>query len=133
MIKSPGNEIKLIDYDIAQNVDTNKSKFFVGTHGYLSPEQVKKKPYALEKNQVWQLGVVLYNIYYVQDRTRNYHFLNFKGYIDNTRQRDRAIDDQLNSQRNYSPEIVKFLDMALSLDPRKRPTLAEVSLYFKNL
>jgi serine/threonine protein kinase len=131
MIKSPGNEIKVIDFDFAQMVDSKLSKFFAGTVGYFSPELIKKTPYSLEKNQVWQLGVVLYNLYYVHDWVSNNHVNN--GYIDITQPRNRKMDIQLNSQRNHSPEIVKFLHMALSLDPAKRPKLAEVSLYFKNL
>jgi serine/threonine protein kinase len=129
MIKQPENEIKVIDYDFAQKVITGQmSVFYGGTRAYLSPEQYAKTAYSLEKNQVWQLGAVLYKLYYLIDLSSHPH-----GYIDITTIAHWKMDEKLNTQRKHSAPIVKFLQMALSKDPTKRPTLAEVSNYFKNL
>jgi serine/threonine protein kinase len=129
MIKSPEYEIKVIDYDFAQKVIQGQmSTFSGGTRGYRSPEQYQQIAYSLEKNQVWQLGAVLYKLYYLIDVS-----LPIKGYIDISSIPYWRMDEKLNPQRKHSPVIVKFLEKALSKDPADRPTLAEVSLYFNNL
>jgi serine/threonine protein kinase len=129
MIKSPENEIKVIDYDFAQKVIKGEmSKFFGGTRGYLSPEQISKTDYSLEKNQVWQLGVVLYQLYYLNDNGYGY---SSAGYLNIDDRLPTRLDMNLNRQRKPSRKVVRWLQMALMKDADKRPNLDEILVYFE--
>ena len=51
--------IKLIDFGFSANSKTTLSNY-CGTPAYMSPEIVKKNPYAGAKADIWALGVILY-------------------------------------------------------------------------
>jgi serine/threonine protein kinase len=58
-------KVKVIDFDLAQQVISDKmSKVYAGTRLYLSPQILQRDPYSLEKNQVWQLGCLLFALYF---------------------------------------------------------------------
>jgi serine/threonine protein kinase len=115
--------IKVIDFDFAQKIIPGiNSKFWGGTRGYLSPEVINFIPYSLEKNQVWQLGCVLYRLYFLS-----------AAFNDNgeTLQLDikakMVKDSSRNPNRGFKLPVMIFLEKMLSKDESIRPTLREVS------
>ena len=53
--------IKLIDFGFSANSKTTLSNY-CGTPAYMSPEIVKKNPYAGAKADIWALGVMLFHL-----------------------------------------------------------------------
>jgi serine/threonine protein kinase len=128
MIDSIRRKVKVIDFDFAQNVIPGKtSTFYAGTPGYFSPEICKLRPYSLEKNQVWQLGVVLYELYFLaspfSNRDKNVKTLT----LDIEAQ--MVVDAAVYGWRKHSRPLMKFLVRMLSKDEKLRPSLAEVSAF----
>jgi serine/threonine protein kinase len=120
LINPQSLEIKIIDFDLAMpyilELPCNR---YVGTSLYLSPEIVNVVPYNLDKNLVWQLGCLLYALYF-QEKP-------FKDNFD-IRYLDIKISIALNSQkRQISKSDSAFLAKMLSKKEKDRPTLFQVS------
>jgi serine/threonine protein kinase len=127
MINKNDLKIKVIDFDFSQFfvIQGKRSEIRAGTPGYFSPEIVKGIPYNLEKNQVWQLGCVLYKLYFLNvpfsnnDQNKETLTLNIKDKMDR--------DIISNPNRGFKPHVMAFLEKMLEKDEVNRPTLKEVS------
>jgi serine/threonine protein kinase len=65
MINPYTMEIKVIDFSLAQKViEGELSTAYIGTPSFSSPQIQKRIPYSLEKNQIWQLGTLLYTFHF---------------------------------------------------------------------
>lgn len=116
-------EIKIIDFDLAQKITKQNrgySRQLAGSSFYMSPEILRNSKYSMEKNDVWQLGVVLY-------------ILQFSGFPFNTGREILNLNilskiNLINSELNrvQSDEIIHLLSRMLSKDPNLRPTLDEI-------
>jgi serine/threonine protein kinase len=123
MINEHRMSIKIIDFDIAQPITPDLlSMFYGGTPGYGSPEILTHKPYSLEKNQVWQLGIILYRLYFLD--------IPFNG---DEQTLDIGIKMKqnmaMNPKRGFTPDIMEFLTKMLAKDPANRPTIDEVAKF----
>jgi serine/threonine protein kinase len=133
LINSRHFNVKIIDFDYAQDVKLGElSTFYGGTAGYLSPEIVKAVPYSLEKNQVWQLGCVLYELYFLvsafsgdSSKPENFQTINSNVEMQMQMQMDLAPTAWL----PHSLPVMEFLAKMLSKDEKMRPTLAEVAAF----
>jgi serine/threonine protein kinase len=119
----------VIDFDLAQFVVQKKmSTFRGGTPGYYSPEMLKNVPYSLEKNQVWQLGCVLYKLYFsVMPFVNDKESLNFDIIV--KMDKDLAKSRRQFPDRGDSKPVMDFLTKMLSKDEKVRPTLDDVSKF----
>jgi serine/threonine protein kinase len=114
-------KVKVIDFDLAQKViPGQKSDVFAGSSSYLSPQIVLKEPYSLEKNQVWQLGCLLYILYF-----SNHPFQNNFEIV----QKDLYNDFLYYSRESASISIpdANFIARMLAKEEINRPTMKEVS------
>lgn len=58
--KSPGAEVKIIDFGLAKLLDEDaKTQSFLGTRGYLAPEMLQRQAYTRSVD-MWALGVIVY-------------------------------------------------------------------------
>jgi serine/threonine protein kinase len=121
MIKKTDMTIKVIDYDFAQKVADGKlSDFYFGTPVYHSPEIINKIMYSLEQNQVWQLGCVLFKLFFsiTPFQTKDEILT-----LDIT----KRIEDLSKHINNYiAPALLQFLAKMLSKKFEDRPTLEDI-------
>jgi serine/threonine protein kinase len=113
-------EVKIIDFDMAKAVIPNYlSRNFSGTLSYFSPQILQGFSYSLEKNQVWQLGCILYILYFKSHPFRN-------------EQDILRLDIVSRILSNLDKERVSesnFLMSMLAKEEIDRPTLAQVSAF----
>jgi serine/threonine protein kinase len=118
LINTNSFKIKLIDYDISQIVISGEdSTFYGGTKLFFSPEIVLKIPYSLEKNTVWQLGCLLYVLYF-----HRYPFYHNSDIVYKNIERD-LLQYDLNK---YPYKGIQFMGEMLSKQPNDRPYLHEL-------
>jgi serine/threonine protein kinase len=121
LINTKNFKIKLIDYDLSQNVIFGeKSKFYGGTKLFYSPEIIRKLRYSLEKNSVWQLGCLLYLLYF-----HRYPFHNMGQILYNTIEKDLEQYDL----SKYPPKGIELLIQMLSKGAMDRPSLHEIEYF----
>lgn len=113
--------VKLGDFGISKVLEnTNEAAMtVVGTPYYMSPEVCESKPYTF-KSDVWALGCVLYELCTLQhaflaDNLLGLVFKIVKGNYD-------AIPSE------YSDDLRELVDVILTKDTSKRPTVQEILL-----
>jgi serine/threonine protein kinase len=118
-------DIKIIDFDLALpyffGVPCNR---YVGTPHYFSPEIVNRIPYSLDKNLVWQLGCLLYGLFFQEKPFKNF---------DDIISLDIKLRIAINShKREICKTDSEFLVKMLSKKERDRPSLIQVSNRFRS-
>eukprot|EP00742_Colponemidia_sp_Colp-10_P007604 GILJ01008196.1.p1 GENE.GILJ01008196.1~~GILJ01008196.1.p1 ORF type:complete len:643 (-),score=109.38 GILJ01008196.1:299-2227(-) len=113
------NMIKLGDFGISRVLEQTKdfARTLVGTPYYLSPEIIEEKPYSF-KSDTWSLGIVLYEMATLKhpfDAT-SLHFLALKIV--------RGVYPPIPA--HYSPQLRNLIDLMLSKDPDRRPSVNEI-------
>ena len=111
--------VKLGDFGIAKCLDKTMDKIstIVGTPYYLSPELISNKPYSF-KNDIWSLGVVLYEMcsLKVPFEAQNLPLLSLK-----------IVKGQYNPiPKIYSKDLHILVANCLNVDPNKRPSIKEI-------
>lgn len=131
MVHKKTLEVKIIDFDLSQKVYKvyrgGQSKAWVGTFIYLPPEILNKKEYSLEKAQVWELGVVLFNLLF-----SNLPFQNVDEILTLNITPKIGYHSVIKSRFQHATEI-DFLASMLSKDPNLRPTLDQVETFFDDI
>ncbi len=56
-----GNRVRLLDFNVAQQLESNSTKTVVGKHNYMAPEQFKGKP--CTQSDLYSLGCTLFFLY----------------------------------------------------------------------
>lgn len=111
-------EIKIIDFDLAEEItplNRGNCTHPRGTVEYLSPELARREfPYSMEKNEVWQLGVLLFELFFQN--------VPFKSQIEiMTLSVESAI--QQCQPRLITYDDVSLISSLLTKDPYFRPNL----------
>jgi serine/threonine protein kinase len=94
-----------------------KSTFYAGTKLFFSPEIVQRIPYDLEKNTVWQLGCLLYVLYFNQNPFYDTY---------------QILSDMIETHllryelRNYPQRSIELIAQMLAKFPKDRPYLHEI-------
>ena len=111
--------VKLGDFGIAKvlNATADRTKTFVGTPYYLSPEIVSSQPYSF-KSDIWALGVILYEMCALKPPFRAQSLQALAKRI------DEANYQPLPS--SYSQELRDLVGRLLSRAPENRPTIHEI-------
>lgn len=65
LIIGPNNELKLIDFSVAQEIRNNITGTIVGKHNYIAPEQFRGMPN--EQSDIYSIGCVLYHLLTAED------------------------------------------------------------------
>jgi serine/threonine protein kinase len=124
MINKSSLEIKLIDFGSALPLSktTTSTADFFGTPDYFSPEIVEDRPFMLEKQEVWTLGVLLFQLLYKDLPFANGDEIRTTNIAEYLRRHNVANLD--------TSDANELLVALLKKDPAQRPNLAEVG-YFK--
>ncbi|KAJ4776540.1 Protein kinase superfamily protein [Rhynchospora pubera] len=136
---------KLSDFGLAREgptaSKTHVSTAVVGTHGYAAPDYIQTG-HLTAKSDVWSFGVVLYELLTGRrslERNRppaERKLLNWvKQYPPEATNFSVIMDPRLRNQ--YPPkaarEVARLADRCLVKDPKKRPSMAEVSQVLKEI
>ena len=109
--------------DIGPSKFNNKSKSFIGSPYYMSPEIINGFEYDF-KTDIWSLGVLIYELacFKLPFKSNNICFLAYK-----------ILKGKYCSLENYSESFLEILDMMLQVDPRKRIGVDKIldSFYFQ--
>lgn len=120
--------VKIINLDLAQKVDNENggmSSIKLGNMYYIPPEMIKREKYSLEKAQVWELGVVLYNLLFNGEFPFSNHRETLKNDV------SRIIDDSsMRYTRFWNKRDQNFLALMMSKSPSSRPTFDEILGHF---
>ncbi|CAG9325960.1 unnamed protein product [Blepharisma stoltei] len=113
------NMIKLGDFGIAKvlNHTIDKARTQVGTPYYLSPEIIENRPYSF-KSDVWSIGVLLYELCALRPPFDGNSIHQLSCNI------VRGIYTPLSN--NFSKDLKNLIGQMLSLDPNKRPNIAQI-------
>ena len=111
--------VKLSDFGVAKclSFTIEKAKTFTGTPYYLSPEIVQNIPYSF-KSDIWSLGVLLYEMCCLKLPfiAKSIPLLTLK-----------IINGQYEPIPDiYSIELKSLVNMLLTVDNQKRPTINEI-------
>lgn len=111
--------IKLGDFGIAKVLShtVEKARTQVGTPYYLSPEIIENRPYSF-KSDVWSIGVVLYELCALRPP--------FDGSSIHQLSCNIVRGKYSPLSGSFSRDLKTMIDSMLSLDPNKRPTLAQI-------
>jgi serine/threonine protein kinase len=123
LISRTDGVIKLIDFGYSARLDraASRRKTLVGTPYWMAPEVIKQEPYDMGVD-IWSLGILLIEIlegeppYINEEPLRALYLIAAKG------------QPSLSSKylRNSSPELLDFIEKCLCLDPKKRPSSAQL-------
>uniref|UniRef100_A0A8R1I1K3 Calcium/calmodulin-dependent protein kinase type II n=1 Tax=Caenorhabditis japonica TaxID=281687 RepID=A0A8R1I1K3_CAEJA len=115
--KAKGAAVKLADFGLAIEVNDSEAWHgFAGTPGYLSPEVLKKDPYA-KPVDIWACGVILYILlvgyppFWDEDQHRLYAQI-----------KAGAYDYPSPEWDTVTPEAKSLIDSMLTVNPKKRIT-----------
>lgn len=111
-------QIKLGDLGMSRIVDEEEMlQTNVGTPAFLSPEQIKRRPYDF-KVDVWGLGCVMYSLAALKPP--------FKG--DNILELSRSIvqDEATPIPKHYTPKLRSLILSMLSKSAFSRPSISEI-------
>lgn len=119
--KMKGAAVKLADFGLAIEVQGDQQAWFgfAGTPGYLSPEVLRKDPYA-KPVDVWACGVILYILlvgyppFWDEDQHRLYAQI-----------KAGAYDYPSPEWDTVTPEAKSLINSMLTVNPAKRVTAAE--------
>jgi serine/threonine protein kinase len=132
MINENNLLIKLIDFDIAQHVISGElSTFYGGTLRFMSPqvrEVSQLRQYSLEKNQVWQLGCILYKLYFLTNRFK-YHYEKAKKGSKDVAQEMTDIYLMKYGRNGQKLHVMQFLAKMFAITEIERPTIYQVSIF----
>jgi NIMA (never in mitosis gene a)-related kinase 10 len=112
--------VKLADFGLAKKFGTQSAshgKSFVGTILYSCPEIVQSKPYS-HKCDIWSLGAILYELLTFQHPFKAENPLHIaKKIVD--------CDYERIKPGEYSDELIKFVELCMTADTKKRPNANE--------
>ncbi|XP_072923194.1 calcium/calmodulin-dependent protein kinase type II subunit alpha isoform X2 [Hemitrygon akajei] len=119
--KNKGAAVKLADFGLAIEVEGEQQAWFgfAGTPGYLSPEVLRKDPYA-KPVDLWACGVILYILlvgyppFWDEDQHRLYQQI-----------KAGAYDFPSPEWDTVTPEAKDLINKMLTINPAKRITAAE--------
>uniref|UniRef100_UPI00398F7FD9 calcium/calmodulin-dependent protein kinase type II subunit alpha isoform X10 n=1 Tax=Pristiophorus japonicus TaxID=55135 RepID=UPI00398F7FD9 len=119
--KSKGAAVKLADFGLAIEVEGDQQAWFgfAGTPGYLSPEVLRKDPYA-KPVDLWACGVILYILlvgyppFWDEDQHRLYQQI-----------KAGAYDFPSPEWDTVTPEAKDLINKMLTINPAKRISAAE--------
>ena len=119
ILLSSNGLVKLSDFGVAKclSFTIEKAKTFTGTPYYLSPEIVQNIPYSF-KSDIWSLGVLLYEMCCLKLPfiAKSIPLLTLK-----------IINGQYEPIPDiYSIELKSLVNMLLTVDNQKRPTINEI-------
>lgn len=127
MINRRTLDIKIIDFGLSQEVNQRNggmSKQIIGSFFYLSPEIIEQRKYSIEKAEVWQLGVVLYALFF-----SDFPFLD----RDDILFKDEKRLITRNSAKYFRFDSADLLASMLSKNPSDRPTFDDVINRINNI
>ena len=115
------NNIKISDFGVSKFY--NKSKTFIGTPYYISPEIINGLEYDY-KTDIWSLGVLLYELanFEFPFKAKNIFFLAYK-----------ILKGEYLPMKGYSKTFLKLVDLMLEVNPVKRIGVKKIleNSYFK--
>lgn len=114
-------EVKILDFNLAQNITGGLSRQFMGTPGYYPPEILKHQEYLIEKAEVWQLGIILYTLMFSE-----YPFIEDTEVLAKNDIKQKIISLSKNVSRFQLDYQINLLTSMFSDDPELRPTLDEI-------
>lgn len=120
-------DVKIINLELAQRIDENEgmSSKKVGNNFYLPPEIVKRENYSLEKAEVWELGVVLFNLLFEGELPfRNNREILRKNVL------RRIESGSIRYSRFWNGKDQNFLALMMSKLPDSRPSFGEILRHF---
>ncbi|KAA6377657.1 MAG: putative G2-specific protein kinase nimA [Streblomastix strix] len=119
MFLSAGRVIKVGDLGVAKLLTNSEplARTSIGTPYYISPEIWNHKPYG-PKSDVWSLGCVLYELCTLQ---RPFEGFSMSALSKNVREGHYKALPPF-----YSKEIRSIVDSCLHVDPKSRPSVAQI-------
>ena len=58
-----GENVKIIDFGLSRSIESHDDiTLFKGSPIYMSPENMNNRPYTPEKNDIWSLGLIFYQL-----------------------------------------------------------------------
>lgn len=105
-------EFKIGDFNIACYTMTGFQSTLTGTPFFASPEMLNKKTYSYS-NDVWQLGVAMYQFAYLK---LPYHGKT----IPEIKKNQKSIDPFLDVPSHYSQQLKLTLQQMMQYNPKKR-------------
>lgn len=113
--------VKLSDFGFSRQFDGTVSQAvadtFLGTPYYLAPELWKRQKYG-KKADVWSLGIILYEMLMLK---RPFYASNMRGLMSSVLQCQYE-----EPPATTKPEFLELLRMMLRVDPRERPSTADI-------
>ena len=109
---------KLIDFGFSTCLRKNKKvRIFCGTPSYMSPQILKRVPYAGEAADIWALGVLL--------------FVMLSGSFPFTGRNDKELYSRINNRSFHYSRCIKqeerdIIDKMIRVNPEKRITAEEL-------
>ena len=113
-------KVKLLDFGFATFFETDKTtvKYVIGTPEYMAPEVIDKQLTHGPEADIWSLGVMTYLLLARQ------HPFKSRGFVD--KKMIQHGEPDFSVLQKFSKEAQSFVQLALTKDPKHRPSAAEL-------
>jgi hypothetical protein len=117
--------IKIADFGLVREVAADKETLtsMVGTSYWMAPEVIQRKPYG-QKVDIWALGCVCLEL--AEGRPPRHELGSLRAMFLAGTQGPPAFNAHPDNDHPWSEKIVDFLKQTLHMDPKRRPTAAQL-------